>query len=183
MKRFFHYEAAFEAYLHERGHCYVAVNETRRASLGDVTFKNLDFIVHGTSGARLLVDVKGRRFPSGPAEKPRRVWKSWCMREDVEGLVRWQELFGPGFRSLLVFAYHIQSWVEVEDEVPDLWEWRGNRYLLRAVAVDEYRQHMRVCSPRWQTVYLPGRVLREVARPFEEFVRHEVESGLEGCPF
>ena len=60
-----HYEAAFRAYLHDRGIAYVAVDETRRAQLGYESVKSLDFIVHGEDGAKLLVDVKGRRFPSG----------------------------------------------------------------------------------------------------------------------
>ncbi len=54
------YEAAFEAYLKAQGLCYIAVDETRRAWLGDTPVKNLDFIVLGQTGARLLIDVKGR---------------------------------------------------------------------------------------------------------------------------
>lgn len=68
------YEAAFEAYLKAQGLCYVAVDETRRACLGDTPVKNLDFIVLGQTGARLLIDVKGRQFPGGPDSKPRYVW-------------------------------------------------------------------------------------------------------------
>jgi hypothetical protein len=54
------YEAAFETFLKEQGLCYVAVDETRRAVLGDVPVKNLDFIVLAPTGAKLLIDVKGR---------------------------------------------------------------------------------------------------------------------------
>ena len=60
------YEAAFETFLKEQGLCYVAVDETRRAVLGDVPVKNLDFIVLAPTGAKLLIDVKGRQFPGGP---------------------------------------------------------------------------------------------------------------------
>src|SRR5580700_10924110 len=107
MKRSNQYEAAFEAYLSWHGLCYVAVDETRRACLGEVRVKNLDFIVHGKCGARLLIDVKGRRFPAGTPDRPRRVWECWSTREDVDGLLRWQEVFGPSFQGLLVFAYHL----------------------------------------------------------------------------
>src|SRR5476651_756089 len=86
------YETAFEAFLREQGLCYVAVDETRRAVLGDVPVKNLDFIVLGPTGAKLLVDVKGRQFPGGPAEKPRYVWESWATRDDLDGLTHWQSL-------------------------------------------------------------------------------------------
>src|SRR5713226_2722006 len=74
MDRSNHYEAAFEAYLQWHRLCYVAVDETRRSMLGEERIKSLDFIVYGERGARLLVDVKGRRFPSG-IKHPRRVWE------------------------------------------------------------------------------------------------------------
>src|SRR4051812_18794723 len=56
------YEAAFEGYLKTQGLCYVGIDEGRRARLGELPVKNLDFIVLGACGSRLLVDVKGRRF-------------------------------------------------------------------------------------------------------------------------
>src|SRR5690349_17073568 len=101
------YEAAFETYLQERGLCHVAVDETRRAVLGDVAVKNLDFIVLGPTGTRLLVDVKGRQFPGGPADRPRYVWESWATQADIDGLTHWQALFGPGYLPLFVFMYHV----------------------------------------------------------------------------
>src|SRR5688500_13689678 len=102
MDRSNHYEAAFEAYLQWHRLCYVAVDETRRSQFGDVRVKSLDFIVYGNRGAKLLVDVKGRRFPSGREGKQRRVWESWSTKDDLDGLQRWSGLFGPGYQSLLV---------------------------------------------------------------------------------
>lgn len=168
MDRGNHYEAAFEAYLQWHRLCYVAVDESRRSFLGDVKVKNLDFIVHGKAGARLLVDVKGRRFPGGTKEKPRRVWRCWCERDDVEGLSRWEELFGPGYRGVLVFTYHLGGEVALPDDTPDLWTWRGRRYLFRVVSVGDYREHMRVCSPSWDTVDLPADVFRRLVRPLHD---------------
>src|SRR5215475_6531557 len=112
MDRSNHYEAAFEAWLQSQQLCYIAVDETRRAMLGGSTVKSLDFIVHGIHGARLVIDVKGRRFPSGPRGKKRRVWESWSTQEDIDGLARWSTLFGPGYVGLLVFAYHVLAEVE-----------------------------------------------------------------------
>lgn len=174
MDRNNHYETAFEGYLQEHGLCYVAVDETRRAWLGDVPLKSLDFIVHGANQARFLVDVKGRRFPGGSETRPRHVWKCWSERDDLISLERWAEVFGPGFRGLLVFMYHVLPTVELPAETPDVWFWRGRRYLLRAVEADAYRQHMKVCSPSWDTVTLPHAVFRELARPFRDFVAAEV---------
>jgi hypothetical protein len=169
MDRGNHYEAAFEAYLQWHRLCYVAVDETRRAFVGDAPLKSLDFIVFGADGARLLVDVKGRRFPLGPAERPRRVWECWSTREDVDGLEIWANLSGPGYRGVLVFAYHVLPSVELPDDVEDLWTWRGRRYLLRAVAADDYRRHMRIRSPKWGTVSLPTAAFRSLVRPLSRF--------------
>jgi hypothetical protein len=170
MDRSNHYEAAFEAYLQHHGLCYVGVDEKRRAFLGDQPVKNLDFIVLGPGGTRLLVDVKGRRFPAGPEKKPRPVWECWSTLEDVDGLDRWIALFGADYQALLVFMYHLQESVAIADDTADLWTYRGRRYLIRAVPVTEYRRHMRVRSPKWGTVSLTAPVFREMVRPFMDFV-------------
>ena len=171
MDRGNHYEAAFEAYLQWHRLGYVAVNETRRALVGDTPLKSLDFIVLGPDGARLVVDVKGRRFPLGKPARPRRVWECWSTREDVDGLRRWAELSGPGYVGVLVFAYHVLPSVELPGDVEDLWTWRSRRYLLRAVTVDDYRRHMRVRSPKWGTVALPIDAFRSLVRPLHHFTR------------
>ena len=172
MDRGNHYEAAFEEYLRERRLGYIAVDETRRALLDEEPVKNLDFIVYGTCGSRLLVDVKGRKYPMGTAQKPRRVWETWSTRDDVDGLVRWGQRFGPGYRGLLVFMYEIRPFVRLPDETSDLWEWRDTQYLLRAVPVDEYRRHMRVRSPKWNTVALTSADFQTLVRPFWEFTHN-----------
>src|ERR1700730_15826687 len=102
MDRSNHYEAAFEAYLQWHRLCYVGVDETRRAFLGDKPVKNLDFIVLGGCVASLALDVKGRRFAGGPAGRERRVWECWSALEDINGLERWVELFGGNYLGLLV---------------------------------------------------------------------------------
>jgi hypothetical protein len=70
-----HYEAAFEEYLRSRGVPYVAVDEARRSVLSDGgSIKSLDFIVSTPNQMTWLVDVKGRRFPSGDDQK--QYWNS-----------------------------------------------------------------------------------------------------------
>ena len=125
MDRSNHYEAAFEAYLQEHRLCYVAVDETRRSVVGEERVKSLDFIVYGEEGSRLLVDVKGRRFPGGTAERPRRVWECWSTREDLDGLEHWQDRAGSGYEGLLLFSYHVLPSVELPENTQDLWTWRG----------------------------------------------------------
>lgn len=168
MDRDNHYETAFEAYLHQLRLCYVAVDESRRNRLEEGPLKSLDFIVQGEGGLGLLVDIKGRRYPGG-TNGQRRVWECWSTRADVDGLERWTTRFGPGYVGVFVFAYQLLPSVTVPDDTEDLWPWRGRRYLFRAVAVEDYRRHMRVRSPRWGTVGLPRAVFREVVRPLRHF--------------
>lgn len=70
-----HYEAAFEEYLRGRGVPYVAVDEAKRSVLSDGgSIKSLDFIVSTFGQGSWLVDVKGRKFPSGDITK--QYWKN-----------------------------------------------------------------------------------------------------------
>lgn len=170
MDRSNHYEAAFEAYLQQRQICYVVVNEAKRSLLGGKSVKSLDFIVYGHRGSRLLIDIKGRRFPGGTSEKPRRVWENWSTQDDVDGLEQWTERFGPGYRGLLVFAYHLTEDVELEDDTLDLFSWQQKQYLFRAVDIREYRQHLKVRSPRWKTVSLPAAMFRKLITPVRHFI-------------
>jgi hypothetical protein len=177
-----HYEAAFEAYLQWHRLCYVAVDETRRSMLGDIPVKSLDFIVYSEEGARLLVDVKGRRYPSGPTQHQRRVWECWSTLDDISGLEQWAQIFGENYQGLLVFAYHVLPAETLPDDVTDLWTWRGRRYLLRAIPAEAYCRSMRVRSPKWSTVFLPGTIFRQLARPFHEFLQPSQPMAKE-CPF
>jgi hypothetical protein len=181
MNRSNHYEAAFEAYMQWQRLCYVAVDESRRSMMGEEKVKSLDFIVYGPEGSRLLIDVKGRRFPTGNPEKLRRVWECWSTRGDIEGLERWTAMFGPTYQGVLVFTYHLLPAVDVPEEVEDLFTWHGRRYLFRAIAASDYRRHMRVRSPRWDTVTLPRGVFRELVGPLRQFT-HAAALPAE-CPF
>ncbi len=173
MDRSNQYERAFEAYLQHRKLCYVAVDETNRSFFDDAPIKSLDFIVHGTTGARLLVDIKGRRFPGGSVERPRPVWECWSTRDDIDGLDRWADVFGPTYRGVLVFAYRLAPEVPVPEATEDLWTWHDHRYLFRAVPVAEYRKQMRVRSPKWQTVSLPHAVFRRLVRPLSHLISQD----------
>jgi hypothetical protein len=174
------YEAACAAYFQCHRLGYVAVDETRRAQLGDGSLKSLDFIVHGEAGSRLLVDVKGRRFPGGKPGQRRHVWECWSTAEDIRSLSRWLDLFGPGYRGILLFAHQVLPEVTLPDNVEDLWMWRGRRYLLRAVALEDYRQHMRVRSPKWGTVTLATEAFRRLAQPLHRFTH---QANVADCPF
>jgi len=160
-----HYEAAFEAYLRQRGVPYVAVDEARRSVLADGrSIKSLDFIVSSPGETTWLVDVKGRRFPSG--DETKQYWKNWSPREDLESLAQWEELFGETFRGLLVFAYNI-----VGDRAPleaeQLFEHRGALYGFVAIELSEYAALAHPISPSWDTVAMPTADFRRLARPVD----------------
>src|SRR5690606_12948203 len=94
------YEAAFEQFLRERCVPYVAVDESRRSMLPDASLKNLDFLVSAPGGGTWLVDIKGRRFPSG---EQKQYWRNWSTCDDLRSLAQWEELFGPRAQGLFVF--------------------------------------------------------------------------------
>jgi hypothetical protein len=173
------YEASFEAYLQRQGLCHIAVDETRRALWGRTAVKSLDFIVLGATGTRLLVDVKGRKFPGGPEGKPRYVWENWSTQEDIDGLTSWTQLFGPGCLALLVFLYRLGPQVSLDADTPDLWSWRDQRWLLRAVPLEQYRRHMKTRSPKWGTVCLSKASFQDLARPFAYYSHVFVPEGLD----
>ena len=107
MDRSNHYEAAFEAYLQWHRLCYVAVDETRRAMLGEAPLKSLDFIVFGGDGARLVVDVKGRRFPAARRQAAPRLGMLVHARRRRRAGALGRRCPAAGYRGLLVFTYHV----------------------------------------------------------------------------
>ena len=43
------------------------------------------------------LEVKGKRAKNALGRRP---WENWVTTDDLDGLARWQEMFGPGFRSI-----------------------------------------------------------------------------------
>ena len=168
VKRDNHYEAAFEAYLRSIKIPYVAVDELRRSLTADgQSIKNLDFIVASPQGLSWLIDVKGRRFPSGD-DQPH-FWKNWSTTDDLKSLARWESLFGTSFVGLFVFAYNI-----VGDRAPlaerHLFEYREALYGFVAVPLSAYASAARPISPAWETVAVPTAQFRRLARPVDDFL-------------
>ena len=162
-----HYEAAFEAFLRERQVPYVAVDEGRRSLAAEGSLKSLDFIVSPPGARSWLVDVKGRRFPSGDEQK--QYWKNWSPRDDLRSLTRWQELFGDAFEALLVFAYLLTA--DRSPLAPErLFAFRGARYAFLAVRLADYAPHARPISEAWDTVAMPTGLFRGLAAPVEDLL-------------
>ncbi len=163
-----HYDAAFEAFLTQTCVPFVVVDEARRAVLQQASLKSMDFIVYSRRQWNLIVDVKGRRFPSGSDDHVHK-WENWATADDIESLLRWQTVFGAGFRSLLVFAYCAGD-ARALCELGTCFQFRERHYAFFGVWADEYRDEMRQRSPSWQTVSLPSRVYREKRSTISEFL-------------
>ncbi len=189
-----HYERAFEEFLRSRRIPYVAVDEARKALLPDgdagalrvteiepraadpsappVTrtrsLKSFDFVIYAQP-TNLLLDVKGRKViararrsaAGGAAGR----LENWVTREDIESLTRWEALFGSEFRAAFLFVY----WCDAQPPdalFQEVLEYRGWWYALRSVTLAEYRQHMRVRSPRWGTLDIKSDVFERISHPF-----------------
>ncbi len=187
MKRTNHYDAAFEAYLRHVGVPFVVVDEARRARLNQVSLKSMDFIVTAPGNHNLLVDVKGRQFPScGGPERHRsgHKWENWATKDDLDSLLRWQDVFGEGFRAMLVFAYELldaQRAAELAPRAPDEprlsssheapFFFRGRFYSFFGVWADEYKTAMHARSQSWETVCVPSRAYRDLRISVAELLR------------
>src|SRR3954471_22967683 len=80
-----HYEAAFEAFLRDKGIPYVAVDEAKKALFANAKLKSFDFVVYSKNGPNLLIDVKGRQARDGSSRKS---FETWTTERDVADLLQ-----------------------------------------------------------------------------------------------
>ena len=162
-----HYEAAFETYIRALGVPCVAVDEAKRAISGTEGVKNPDFLLYPRLSTNLVVEVKGKQ---GKNARGRRPWENWVTTDDLNGLARWQELFGPGFRAILVFAY-----AEPPPPFPlppgdGAFAFRNRLYRFWAVGLDDYVNHIRSRGPAWKAVAMARAEFRRRVRPLSEWL-------------
>jgi hypothetical protein len=179
-----HYELAFEAYLREHRIAYVAVDEQRRSLIAGGSLKNLDYIVSPSASVSLLVDIKGRQFPSG--KKQKQYWRNWSTWDDLVSMASWQDKLGPGSLALLVFAYEVTG--SRSPLEPDrLFAFRERIYAFLAVRTADYIQFSRQLSAKWQTVSMPAATFRQAAFPLDTILRptetapHELVGSMPTC--
>jgi hypothetical protein len=162
-----HYEAAFEAYVRSLRVPCVAVDETRRAVFGEGGVKNPDFLLYPRYAANLVVEVKGKR---GKNARGWRDWENWVTTDDLDGLVRWQGLFGPGFRAILAFVYAEEPQPFPLPRENGAFEFRGLEYRFWAVGLDDYLNHLRSRGPAWKAVAMARKAFRRRVRPLREWI-------------
>jgi hypothetical protein len=168
-----HYEGAFEAYVRALRIPCVAVDEAKRALSGDQGLKNPDFLLYPRWSLNLVVEVKGKR---GKDRRGRRPWENWVTTDDLDGLARWQEMFGPGFRSVLVFAYAEPFQPFPLPRENGAFEFRGLEYRFWAVGLDDYVLHLRSRGPAWKAVAMARAEFRRRVRPLIEWLPMTVDS-------
>jgi len=167
-----HYEAAFEDYLRAKGWPYVAVDEAKKAIFAAATIKSFDFLVYSESGANLLVDVKGRKFPdsvAGPRRGASRAWENWITRQDVEGLGEWEKVFGRDFQAMLVFAYWLQGPPQ-RAPFQDVHVFRQKHYAFVGMSLADYVTAARPRSAKWQTITMPSKEFSARAADIASFL-------------
>jgi hypothetical protein len=159
-----HYEAAFEAFLRERGIPCVAVDEAKKALFANAKLKSFDFVVYSKNGPNLLIDVKGRQAKRASG---RSTFETWATEQDVTDLMQWEQVFGEGYKAVFTFIYWIETPLTPE---PGMFEYRGRWYWMMGIDLAEYRNHMRRRSVKWETVSLPAEDFRSLARPIDNWL-------------
>ncbi|RME40957.1 MAG: hypothetical protein D6788_02270 [Planctomycetota bacterium] len=163
-RRHNHYEAAFEDFLRSQGWPYVPVDEKKKAIFAGSRIKSFDFLIYRPGGQPWLVDVKGRKFPY-QGSGGRRYWENWVTREDLVGLAEWEDAFRGEFEPVLAFVYWLLRPVDPEEAPGRVHLFRGRWYALLWISATDYAAHARRRSPKWDTLSVPGRDFRSLARP------------------
>ena len=161
-----HYERAVEDFLQAKSVPYLRVDQIKRSAFAGVKLKSFDLVVYPERNANILVDVKGRKWPYHSG-RTKRYWENWVTAEDLEGLRKWEEVFGTGFRAAFVFCY----WLTEAENLPvdsGVHVFEGEKYGFLLVWLSDYADNMRVRSPRWRTVSMPSGTFRELAKPLED---------------
>lgn len=164
-----HYERAFENWLIDNRIEYVAVDEHKRATFGHADIKSFDFLLYLPGGPIVIAEVKGRTF-RGTSLVNLAGLECWVTTEDVDGLTKWQRIFGVDYKAVFVFAYRAEN-IDVDFNGRDVFDFDSNRYLFFCVKLDDYRRFMKQRSPRWRTVTLPADKFRRCALQLSDFLR------------
>ena len=156
-----HYERAFENWLIDNRIKYTSINEHKQATFTDGKVKSFDFLVYPPDRKIIIAEVKGRKFTGTTLEKMTG-FECWVTAEDVDGLVKWQQVLGPAYQAVFTFVYLIEN-MDVDFNGVDVFDFDEDRYVLFTVKLDDYRSFMKRRSPKWQTVTLPADKFRQCA--------------------
>lgn len=162
------YEQAFENWLIENQLQFVKVDQQKRRIFARNKIKSFDFMLYPVNSAPVIAEVKGRLFKGSSLVKETGL-ECWVTMEDIRGLIQWEQVFNDGTEALFVFAYKFEN-IDVETDGREVYDFDGNVFMFYVVRLDDYREFMKVRSPKWQTVTLPAVKFRELAVPVREFL-------------
>jgi hypothetical protein len=162
------YEQVFESWLGENRVQYMVVDQQKRKMFARSKIKSFDFLLYPADSAPFIAEVKGRKF-KGKSLAALAGLECWVTMEDVQGLIRWEQVFADGFKAVFIFAYEFEN-LDVETDGREVYDFKNSRYMFYAVRLDDYREFMKVRSPKWQTVTLPAAKFREFAIPVRELL-------------
>jgi hypothetical protein len=150
---------------------YVNVAQAKKALFADSKLKSFDFVVYSKQGPNLLVDLNGRRCHrvNSAGRAGRRGFRPGPANTDVADLAH----VGAGLRrgvqrpdDVYLLAGSAQdgavSGVVSAPASAGTCSWAWN--------LAEYRSRMRRRSPKWETVSLPVKDFRSLARPLENWL-------------
>lgn len=157
-----HYERAFEHWLIDRQVDYVRADEHERIGPARCSVKNFDFLLYARSGKRIVAEVKGRTF-HGTSLVGLTGLECWVTRDDVAGLLIWQEVLGENHEAVFVFAYRLAN-VDVDLDGREAFSSGPDRYVFFCIRADDYARAMKQRSPKWRTVTLPAEAFRQHAK-------------------
>ena len=156
-----HYERAFGNWLIDNRVRYIAVDEQKRAALGRSKVKSFDYLLYPANQQIIVAEVKGRAF-KGTSFAKMAGFDCWVTADDVDGLARWQQVFGGGHTAAFVFAYRVNN-VDVDFDGREVYDFDGSKYIFFGLKLEDYRKFMKIRSPKWQTVTLPADRFRQCA--------------------
>lgn len=163
-----HYERAFENWLIDNHIQYIKVDEQKRTAFTHHKVKSFDFLLYPRGGQVIIAEVKGRLFKGISLAKLAGL-ECWVTAEDIDGLAKWQQVFGPGHQAVFVFAYRIEN-IDVDFDDREVFDFDTNRYTFFCTKLDDYRRFMKRRSPKWQTVTLPADKFRQCVVEISELL-------------
>jgi hypothetical protein len=119
----------------------------------------------------ILAEVKGRTFKGGSFAGLGGL-DCWTTAEDVEALLKWEELFRGQHaccRSMFVFAFRLEQ-ADVDSDGLEIFTCDDRRYVFFALEAAAYHKRCRRRSPQWRTVTLCADDFRSIAVPLREFI-------------
>ncbi len=156
-----HYERAFQNWLIDHGIDHIALNSQKEIALSRTGIKSFDFLLQLEGGRKIIAEVKGRTFRGVTLEKLASM-ECWVTADDIDGLTKWMEIFGPEHRAVFVFTYKIEN-IDVDFDGKEVFDFDSNRYVFFCIRLEDYRKFMVRRSPKWRTVTLPADKFRQYA--------------------